>query len=129
MTKTASVAAAALITVAAPFTAEATGNLELRRKVISSGGILTNSLTTGEYVTRGEFAQMLVNATSYKSVSAQECTTAVFADVPADMKHAYAIKIAVENGWMTGYLGGVFRPDDAITLREGSQEGRRFESY
>lgn len=118
---TVTVAAAVLITVAAPFTAEATSNPELRRKVVSSGGILTSSFTTGEYITRGEFAQMLVNATSYKSVSAQACTTAVFADVPADMKHAYAIKIAVENGWMTGYLGGVFRPDDAITLREAAR--------
>lgn len=118
---TVSMAAAALITVAAPFTAQATSNMELRRKVIISSGILTNSLATDEFVTRGEFAQMLVNATSYKSVSTQTCTTAVFADVPADMNHAYAIKIAVENGWMTGYLGGVFRPDNQITLQEAAR--------
>lgn len=118
---TASIAAVALATVAAPFTAEATNNMELKRKVISSSGILTSSFTTSEYITRGEFAKMLVNATSYKSVSNGVCTTAVFADVPADSRYAYAIKIAAENGWMAGYLGGVFRPDESITLKEAAR--------
>lgn len=113
-----SIAAVAVATAAMPFTAEASGNMELRKKVISYSGILTGSFTTDEFVTRAQFAQMLVNATSYKSVASQTSTTAVFSDVPASSQYASAIRIASDNGWMTGYLGGVFRPDNQITLQE-----------
>lgn len=118
---TAFVTAAAIATMTAPLSAEATSNLELRTKVISSSGILSSNFVTSEYITRGEFAQMLVNATSYKSVASQTCATAVFSDVSVDSGYAYAIKIAVENGWMTGYLGGVFRPENPITLQEAAR--------
>lgn len=113
-----SIAAVAVATAAMPFTAEASSNMELRKKVISYSGILTGSFSTDEFVTRAQYAQMLVNATSYKSVASQTSTTAVFSDVPAGNQYASAIRIASDNGWMTGYLGGVFRPDNQITLQE-----------
>lgn len=111
------IAAVTVAATAMPFTAQAASNQELRTKVISYSGIITNTHTE-EYVTRGAFAKMLVNATSYKSVASNTSTTAVFADVPADNQYASAIRIAAENGWMNGYLGGVFRPDNQITLQE-----------
>lgn len=113
----ASLAAAAVIVAAMPVTAEASTNFELRKKVIGLSGIaaVTNMESV---VTRAEFASMLVNATPYKSAVSQTSATSVFADVPKDSEYAAKIRIAVDQGWMTGYLGGNFKPDDPITLQD-----------
>ena len=110
-------AAASLVT---PITAEASGNMELRRRVIQLSGILNNGMA-GTYATRGEFASMLVNATSYRSTEGGVSSTSVFADVPASSPYASAIRTASEQGWMSGYLGGVFRPDTEITAKEAAR--------
>lgn len=101
-----------------PMTAEASTNFDLRKKVIGLTGI-TGVTGTDALVTRGEFALMLVNATTYKDTVTKTSAVSVFADVPQTSEYASAIRIAVENGWMTGYLGGEFRPDNYITLQEG----------
>ena len=62
-----SVAAVAVATAAIPFSAEASSNFEMRKKVVTLSGIVT-SKDTNQYITRGEFARMLVNASSYKSL-------------------------------------------------------------
>ena len=107
-------AAASLVT---PITAEASGNMELRRRVIQLSGILNNGMA-GTYATRGEFASMLVNATSYRSTAGGASSTSVFADVPASSSYASAIRTASEQGWMSGYLGGNFKPDEPVTMRD-----------
>ncbi|MCI8515998.1 MAG: S-layer homology domain-containing protein [Hungatella sp.] len=109
--------AAAVFVVGMPFAAEAAGNYELRKKVIGLSGIMSVTAEDG-MVTRGEFAQMLVNASPYRSVALQVSATAVFSDVPAGVSYASAVRLAAENGWMSGYLGGVFRPEQQITLQE-----------
>lgn len=114
---TACITAAALLAVGMPFTAEASDNYELRKRVIRLSGIMSTT-NDGNGVTRGEYARMLVNASSYRSVALQTSSTAVFSDVPADSEYAWAVKTASENGWMNGYLGGVFKPDQQITLQE-----------
>jgi len=115
-----SIAAVAVATAAMPFHAYAASNMELRKKVIQYSGIMP-TLYTEEYVSRGAFAQMLANATSYKTVATGASTTSVYADVPATHPYAAAIKIAAENGWMNGYLGGVFRPEQQITMQEAAR--------
>lgn len=119
-----SVAAVMTIVVAAtavsPVTAEASSDFDMRKKVIGIAGIM-NVTNVNEQVTRGEFAYMLVNATTYKSTVAQMSNVAVFADVPRDHRYAAQIRIAAEQGWMTGYLGGLFKPDSYITLQEASR--------
>ncbi len=114
---TACLTAAAVLSVGVPFRAEAASNYEMRRKVIRLSGIMSLSDETA-MVTRGEYAQMLLNASTYKSVALQTSSTAVFSDVPSDSTYASAVRIAAEKGWMKGYLGGVFRPDEQITLQE-----------
>ena len=47
--------AAAAASLVMPITAEASGNMELRRRVIQLSGILNNGMA-GTYATRGEFA-------------------------------------------------------------------------
>lgn len=114
---TACLTATAVLSVGVPFRAEAASNYEMRRKVIRLSGIMSLSDETA-MVTRGEYAQMLLNASTYKSVALQTSSTAVFSDVPSDSTYASAVRIAAEKGWMKGYLGGVFRPDEQITLQE-----------
>ena len=113
----ASVTAAAVLAVGMPFSAEASSNYELRKKVIQMTGIMN---ITGEEgpVTRGEYAQMLLNASSYRQAALQTEFTAVFPDVPAGSLYSFAVRTASENGWMSGYLGGQFKPDQQITLQE-----------
>jgi len=114
---TACVTTAAIFAAGIPFTAEASSDYELRKRVIRLSGIMSTTNDT-EAVTRGEYARMLVNASVYRSVALQTSSTAVFSDVPADSGYAWAVKTASENGWMSGYLGGVFKPDQQITLQE-----------
>ena len=100
--------------------AEAASNLDFRKKVISLSGIMTVS-NTDQYVTRGEFAQMLVKASEYRETVGDISTVSVFSDVKKEDPHAAYVRVAVENGWMSGYLGGVFRPDQYVTLQDGAR--------
>jgi hypothetical protein len=85
--------------------------------VVTLSGIVT-SKDTNQYITRGEFARMLVNASSYKESASATTSMAVFHDVPASNEYASYIRIATNNGWMKAYLGGQFKPDQQITLQE-----------
>lgn len=103
-----------------PMTAEASASFDLRRKVIGVSGIMTVTNVENQ-VSRGEFARMLVNASSYGSTVSSESNTSVFADVPKDNEYAAYIRIAVEQGWMNGFLGGLFRPEQPVTLQEAAK--------
>lgn len=141
----ASVLSVLVISSIIPTTAEAASNLELRKKVIGLTGI-TSLTGMDSSVTRGEFASMLVSATKEKDSLTQTSSVSVFSDVPKTNAYASAIRTAVENGWMSGYLGGVFKPDQGITLQEairgvlallgytnedfsGDQNGKRLAKY
>lgn len=110
------VAAAAAV----PMTALAnTGNLDYRKRVIGIAGIMVNTSTEMDrQVTRGEFAKMLVNASTYRDYLPSASRVAVYADVPAGNENAASIRIAAEQKWMVGYLGGQFKPDQPVTLKE-----------
>lgn len=113
-----SLAVAVAAAAACPMAAEASANFDLRKKVIGVSGIM--SITNiDKTVTRGEFASMLVNASPYRSTAGQSSNTSVFADVARNHEYASQIRIAAEQGWMTGYLGGNFKPDEFITLQDG----------
>ena len=115
-----SVAAVAVATAAIPFSAEASSNFEMRKKVVTLSGIVTSKYTN-QYITRGEFARMLVNASSYKESASATTSMAVFNDVPASNEYASYIRIATNNGWMKAYLGGQFKPNQQITLQEAAR--------
>ncbi len=115
------VTAAAVFTAAVP--AEegwAASNFELRKKVIGISGIMGITDVYGN-VTRAQFAQMLVNASEYRNITSGHSTVSVFSDVPKENQYASYVRTAVTNGWMSGYLGGVFRPDQHITLQEAAR--------
>lgn len=100
-----------------PMTSEASTDLTLRKKVVGILSIMNVANTSAE-VTRGEFAGMLVNASSYRSTVGSTSNTAVFADVARDSEYAASIRIAAEQGWLNGYLGGKFKPDEYVTLQD-----------
>lgn len=112
-----SLAAVAAVSSAFPMTAEASSSYSMRKKVITSAGIL-NFTDDSTEVTRAQFARMLVNASTFRSAVSEENNVSVFADVDKSSEFASYIRTAVEQGWMTGYLGGVFKPDEKITMQE-----------
>lgn len=103
------------------FTAHAADTtFEMRRKVVKLLGILT----TGNYqanVTRQEFARMLVNASEYRQISKASSNVSVYSDVPGDSEYATDIRTVSSNEWMSGFLGGKFKPEDPVTVREASK--------
>ena len=70
-------------------------------------------------ITRGAFAKMLVSFSTYReSVGAQGTVGTLYRDVPGTSQWAPYIRIAVQQGWMSGYTDGSFRPDNTVTLEE-----------
>lgn len=116
-------ALAAVCAVSAGMCATAYGadsTFEMRRKVVSLLGIINTSNYQAN-VTREEFARMLVNASEYRQMSKAASNVAVFADVAVDSEYATDIRTASSNEWMSGYLGGNFKPDEYVTMRDAAK--------
>lgn len=105
---------------ALPVQVQAGSDFDMRCKVVGIAGIMNVSNTTNQ-VTRAEFARMLVFASEYRSIVSKNSQVSVFNDVPRNNEYASYIRIAAEQGWQQGYLGGNYRPDDYITLREAAR--------
>lgn len=115
-------AVVAFQTVAGTTAFAADNNQDYRRKVVGIAGIMSNvSTNMDQPVTRAEFARMLVNASVYKDYQTTVSNVSVYADVPADHEYAPSIRIAAEQAWMTGYLGGLFKPDQPVTMKEAAR--------
>lgn len=109
------IAAAALS--ACPLQAMADSTYDLRKRVMELTGIM--AMTNGSrLVSRAEFAAMLVRASEYRSTVSESSSVSVFADVPVTSQYAPHIRIAARQGWMKGYLGGQFKPDEYITYQD-----------
>ena len=105
---TAFTAVSGCLSAGASITAEAAdNNMDYRRKVVGITGIMSNA-TTGltDSVTRGEFSQMLVKASEYRDYLPSASSVSVYSDVAAGSDYAPSIRIAAEQGWIVGYLGG-----------------------
>ncbi len=111
----------ALLSAVLSFPAAASTNFDLRRKVVGLAGITDSVLDTNAFVTREAFARMLVMASSCSDVLSADCANNVYADVSASSEYASAIKICAENNWIRGYLGGIFAPEQTITLNDAER--------
>ena len=96
-------------------TALAAGSV--REETMAALGIVSAESGTDSTVTRGRFAQMLVNASTSRD-SAEGYGASLYRDLKKDHPCSGAVRIAVEQGWMSGFLDGSFRPDQAVTLEE-----------
>ena len=81
-------------------------------------GIFTGEENPAGVVTRAQFARLLVAASTFKD-SAAGCKSSLFQDLKGDHWASGEVRTAVEQGWMSGYVDGTFRPDQSVTLEEG----------
>ncbi|MGL5436716.1 MAG: S-layer homology domain-containing protein [Lachnospiraceae bacterium] len=116
-----SVAVVLTVSAVVPMTTEASNNLDYRKRVIGVAGIMNVNTGMDQSVTRAEFARMLVQASTYRDYLPTVSNVSVYADVAQDYEYASSIRIAAEQQWMVGYLGGIFKPDQPITLQEASR--------
>ena len=91
-------------------------NFDLRRQVVKLTGIMGISSFRGQ-ITRGDFAKMLVKASSYRE-NLPSSSVSVYADVPADHPNAVYIRVVASQGWMSGYLGGNFKPEEPVLYKD-----------
>lgn len=115
--------AAALIT-AQPLALAADASDDVVQQVIVSIGIMTGDqsgdMKLDSNVTRAEFAKMLVSASVYKDKVSSASNSSPFKDVPYTNWAAGYVKTAVQQGWLTGYLDGTYRPTNTVTLEEAA---------
>lgn len=97
--------------------AEAAGS-DAKQETVQALGILTAGDSLAGQVTRAQFAQMLVAASPYGD-AAEGYGSSLFKDLKGDHWASGYVRIAIEQGWMSGYVDGAFRPDQAVTLEEG----------
>ena len=91
-------------------------------ETIQALGILAGdsqgNLNLSSAVTRAEFVTMMTAASSYKDTVGSGYGVSLFKDVKSSHWASEYIRLAVEQGWMTGYTDGTFRPGRTITLEE-----------
>ena len=85
---------------------------------VTLGGLTSeqaSALSTA--LTRGQLAKLLVAFSAYReSAATQGNTGTLFTDVDSGNEYAPYIRIAVQQGWLSGYTDGSFRPDNGVTL-------------
>ncbi len=74
----------------------------------------------GKYATREEFAQLLVQASQNAGDVKTGKASKLFQDVKTNSKKAVYIQMAVSKGYMSGYLGGKFKPTQAVTIKDAA---------
>ena len=98
---------------------------------VTLGGLTneqTASLSTP--LTRGQLAKLLVAFSTYhESAASQGSTGRLFTDVDSSSEYAPYIRIAVQQGWLSGYTDGSFRPDNGVTLEEACTAALKLLGY
>lgn len=91
-------------------------------QIIRAMGILTGdqngNLSLGSSVTRAQFVKMMCAASVYKDSIGNGTGVSLFKDVKNNYWGSEYIKLAIEQGWVYGYVDGTFRPNNNITLEE-----------
>ena len=100
--------------------ASAAGSNAAVQTAVTLGGLTseqTAALNTP--LTRGQLAKLLTAFSVYReSAASQGNTGRLFTDVDSTNEYAPYIRIAVQQGWLSGYTDGSFRPDNGVTLEE-----------
>ena len=92
--------------------------LETVRVLGILSGDESGDLNLSSPVTRAEFVKMMTAASAYKDTVGDSTGSSLFTDVKSGHWAGGYIKLAVEQGWVTGYVDGSFRPENTITLEE-----------
>ena len=108
--------ALSLLTVGAGAAGDA--KLETIRALGILNGDGTGNLNLSSSVTRAQFVTMMTAASVYQDSVGDGSGVSLFKDVKSDHWASQYIRLAVEQGWVSGYVDGTFRPDNAVTLEE-----------
>ena len=92
--------------------------LETVRALGILSGDESGNLNLSSPVTRAEFVKMMTAASTYKDGVGTGQGASLFTDVKSGYWANGYIQLAVEQGWVTGYVDGSFRPENSITLEE-----------
>ncbi len=105
--------------LALPAAAAGNANTAVQLSITLDGMDTTQTAALNAVVTRGAFARMLVAYSTFReSVGSQGAVGTPYKDLPGSSAYAPYVRIAVQQGWMSGYTDGTFRPDNAVTLEE-----------
>ena len=111
--------------------ASAAGSNAAVQTAVTLGGLTseqTAALNTP--LTRGQLAKLLVAYSAYReSAASQGSTGRLFTDVDSTNEYAPYIRIAVQQGWLSGYTDGSFRPGNAVTLEEACTAALKLLGY
>lgn len=92
--------------------------VEVLRAMGVVSGDADGAIRLTQLIRRAEFSQILVNTAGLKNNPIGTLSTSVFADVKYDFWAAGAIRTVTQNGWVSGYLDGTYRPNQFITYEE-----------
>ena len=111
--------------------ASAVGSNAAVQTATALGGLTAEQAgSLGAPLTRGQAARLLTAFSAYRDITtAQGRTGRLYSDVDSDSPYAVYIRTAVQNGWMTGYSDGSFRPDNTVTLEEACTMALRLLGY
>ena len=105
--------------LALPAAAAGNANTAVQLSITLDGMDSTQTAALNAVITRGAFARMLVAYSTFReSVGSQGAVGTLYKDLPGSSAYAPYVRIAVQQGWMSGYTDGTFRPDNAVTLEE-----------
>ena len=102
-----------------PASAAGNANTAVQLSITLNGMDSAQTAALNAVVTRGAFARMLVSYSTFReSVGSQGAVGTLYKDLPGTSAYAPYVRIAVQQGWLSGYTDGTFRPDNAVTLEE-----------
>ena len=95
-----------------------TAGQEMRTQVLYLADIIKNDNNMNEFVTRGDFARMIVKASTYKDTTNLTEGASAFSDVEISDENSSFIKVATREGYIASYLGGLFKPNEFVMYRD-----------
>ena len=100
--------------------ASASGSNTAVQTAVTLGGLTSDQTANlAAPLTRGALTKLMVAFSAYReSAKTQGSTGTLFSDVGSGSTYAPYVRIAVQQGWISGYTDGSFRPDNAVTLEE-----------
>ena len=100
--------------------ASASGSNTAVQTAVTLGGLTSDQTANlAAPLTRGQLTKLMVEFSAYReSAKTQGSTGTLFSDVGSSSAYAPYVRIAVQQGWISGYTDGSFRPDNAVTLEE-----------
>ena len=111
--------------------ASASGSNTAVQTAVTLGGLTSDQTASlAAPLTRGQLTKLMVAFSAYReSAKTQGSTGTLFSDVGSGSAYAPYVRIAVQQGWISGYTDGSFRPDNAVTLEEACTAALKLLGY